>query len=600
MSPTRTKGDRGSPRNCAKALDFGGQVRIGMRLVSMAWIALLICLFSQSGIAAAATPPVSRLCWFYLPCNFEDNGSVREAISLLSKGKECGYNGVVVSDPKFGAMKQRPLYYITNLRKFIRQADSLSIEIIPAVVNVGGSEALLQNDPSLAEGMPVKECVFRVQGGKTVIDDRANYLDLTKNSGSETDYLKKWDYVDSPHEAVNVQSSGTAGPTIQMKCSLSSKSRGMVRVSKKLKLRSFGQYQVDLEVKTVGVDNPDGVHITVIGLDDKKPLNYSSLGVKKNQDWTKHSIIIDTMANSNVVVWLGCWDIRDGVVYLRNPALYAVGGVNLVRREGCPVKVTDSSGDLCYEEGKDFLRWEYKDLGNNGWLGKYHIAPPQVPIQITDNSAIREGQKIKVSYYYVPVIYDGQVGCCLTHPKTFAYFQEELQSIIGVFQPKRILLNYDEIRVAGQCELCRAQNKTCGQLLGDHIRKIREMVKAISPQTTVYVWNDMFDPYQNAVDDYYFAASTFKDSWQGLDDGMKVLNWNYPRRNESLRFFSDKGMAQLISSSVDVSDYEARVKNWVSSAGTVKRLRLEGYMYTTWQKNYREMKHYHDILSAPP
>jgi hypothetical protein len=157
-------------------------------------------------------------------------------------------------------------------------------------------------------------------------------------------------------------------------------------------------------------------------------------------------------------------------------------------------------------------------------------------------------------------------------------------------------LNYDEIRVAGQCELCRTKNKTCGELLADHIRKIREMIKTLSPQVTVYVWNGMFDPYHNAVDNYYFAASTFKNSWLGLDDTVKILNWNFPRRNESLRFFSDKGMCQVIASSIDAGNYETTVRDWANSANSLKGLCLEGFMYTTWRQDYSKLSDYQELL----
>ena len=33
---------------------------------------------------------------------------------------------------------------------------------------------------------------------------------------------------------------------------------------------------------------------------------------------------------------------------------------------------------------------------------------------------------------------------------------------------------------------------------------------------TIYVWNDMFDPFHNAVNDYYLVRGDLKGSWEGL------------------------------------------------------------------------------------
>jgi len=41
----------------------------------------------------------------------------------------------------------------------------------------------------------------------------------------------------------------------------------------------------------------------------------------------------------------------------------------------------------------------------------------------------------------------------------------------------------------------------------------------------VYIWNDMFDPNQNAHANYYLVPTTIANSWAGVPCGVNVMNW---------------------------------------------------------------------------
>ena len=52
----------------------------------------------------------------------------------------------------------------------------------------------------------------------------------------------------------------------------------------------------------------------------------------------------------------------------------------------------------------------------------------------------------------------------------------------------------------------------------------------------------MFDPYHNAVEGpYYLVNGPWTGSWEGLDKDVMVVNWNYGKRDQSLKFFADRG-----------------------------------------------------------
>ena len=56
------------------------------------------------------------------------------------------------------------------------------------------------------------------------------------------------------------------------------------------------------------------------------------------------------------------------------------------------------------------------------------------------------------------------------------------------------------------------------------------------------VWNDMFDPFHNAVKGpYYLVNGPWSGSWEGLSKDVLVMNWNHGKRDQSLKFFADRG-----------------------------------------------------------
>src|SRR4051794_22832694 len=60
-----------------------------------------------------------------------------------------------------------------------------------------------------------------------------------------------------------------------------------------------------------------------------------------------------------------------------------------------------------------------------------------------------------------------------------------------------LLLQYDEIRQFNSCALCRAKGMTAGQLLGWNAGQSARRYNTSMPNSPLYTWSDMFDPYHN-------------------------------------------------------------------------------------------------------
>lgn len=44
---------------------------------------------------------------------------------------------------------------------------------------------------------------------------------------------------------------------------------------------------------------------------------------------------------------------------------------------------------------------------------------------------------------------------------------------------------------------------SAGTYLKNTVKKMQDVLLAINPNYEIYIWNDMFDPYQNAINNYW-------------------------------------------------------------------------------------------------
>ena len=75
-------------------------------------------------------------------------------------------------------------------------------------------------------------------------------------------------------------------------------------------------------------------------------------------------------------------------------------------------------------------------------------------------------------------------------------------------------------------------------------------------------------------------------SWEGLDPSVIIMNWNHGKRDQSLKFFADRGNRQILCGFYD-NDL-SQWKQWLESGKKVKG--VVGYMYTTWRNDYFEAR----------
>ena len=550
------------------------------RLIS---IAAFFLAFAFTASAWTEEPPLSRR-WLYLQQNLQVTENVPKLEAILRRAEKAGYNGVVLADYKLNILDRVPEHYFRNAEQFKKTCDELKLEVIPAVMSFGYSDGILAHDPNLAEGLPCRNLPLRIKGGVGVLAaDNSNLVpgDFEKGKG---DTFTGWSFQDEPGNGTFADEEVKHRGKVALRIENPPGKEGNRRVSKVLKVRPWTQYHASAWIRTKGFESAKETRMFALS-SNGRTLAHSNLGVKRDQDWTEHHVIFNSLGDSEIRFYVGVWGCRGGKAWLDDIQVVEDPFVNLVRRPGCPLLVESEDGKVAYTEGKDFAPLHDPKLGMTPYAGSFEVyhSPPQ--LKLLKGSQIKEGQKLLVSYYQAVTIYDNQVPCSLSEPKVFEVVEDQVRRVEKLFQPRTYFFSHDEIRVANWSVQDAKAKLTAGQLLAENVKRCVEIVRKVNPQARVCIWSDMFDPHHNAVDNFYLVNGNLAGSWEGLSKDMTIINWNSGKAKDSLPFFASRGHSQVLA-----GYYDSDPKNIVRWLTAGEGQKVEGAMYTTWQSNFSDLE----------
>lgn len=505
-----------------------------------------ILLFILVSFAKAENKPD---LWLYYPVNLLPDQNVDKLDELWRRAAAAGYNHVLLADSKFNRLAGMPKSYFRNCERVKQIAKELHIQIVPAEFDLGYSNDMLSNDPNLAEGLPVKDTPFVVHDGQA------------RCEADPKVELKKPSYKD---DVVQIES-GVA--TVR-------DNPQNARIVYALKVPPFRCYHVSADIKTDHYTGQPEIH-PIAG---DRTLNWQSLHVQPTQDWTHVDVVFDSLDNTNVNLYLGVWGSAQGTLRWRNWKIEEAGLVNVLRREGAPCVVRTEDGEQLLE-GRDYDRIEDPLMGNVPYAGEYQSwhEPPTI------HTHLPNGTRLRVSWYYPPIVYDEEIAACISDPKTSQLLAEQARRMRELWGADGYMMSYDEFRCCNWDESCERRKQTPGQMLAE---SLRQCTKLVQPQQA-YTWNDMFDPFHNAVQGPYFLVNgTWAGSWEGLDASVIILNWNHGKRDQSLKFFADRGNRQILC-----GFYDNDLSEWTQWLESGKKIKgVVGYMYTTWRGDYSKLE----------
>ena len=515
-----------------------------------------------------AAPPWKER-WIYCSTNLLTDSNVEKLDALFHRAARDGYNGVLLSDYKFGLLPQMDAHYFQNVEKVKRIAADAHLEIVPAVFPIGYSNSLLSQDPNLAEGLPVRDEPLVVQGGVArLVPDAAAAL-----KGTNFADFAGWKFHDDTVAASNgcAQVTDPAGRN--------------ARVMQTVKTHPFRQYHLAVDVRTQNVAGTTP-QVVVLGKNGLR-LTYSNLGVERTQDWKTCHMVFNSLESEEVNLYLGSWGMTTGTVQWRNPRLEESPLLNVVRRAGAPLEVRTEDGRLL-EEGKDFAPVVDPRMGTVPWQGSYEVwhEPPVI------HTSLPEGTRLRLSYYHAITVYDGQVMICPSEPKTVDLLRDQARRMHAAWHAKGYFMSHDEVRVLNQDKACADRHLDAGPLLAENLRVCTRILREVNPGGDIYVWSDMFDPTHNARKDYFLVRGDLANSWRGLDRDVKVMLWNFDGRAEGLKFFAGLGNPLLIAGYYDAPLEQMR--QWLEAAKAYPQ--VEGVMYTTWEDNYKELEGFAKVV----
>ena len=526
--------------------------------------------------------------WVYVSKSPGSDSDVKDIEGIVKTASEHGLNGMVLTGGLEYLDRQEPQYF-KRLEEVKQICGQHNIEIIPIIFSVGYGGSILSYDKNLAAGITVKDALFVVQNSNAhLVSDPTVQI---ANSGFEEydgNRLTGYAFHDRPGEVSfidkEVFKSGKASLRFE---NFGKFEHGHARVMQEVKVQPNRCYRLSCQVKTEGLEPPGSLQLMVLSPDGRDLAPWEP-AVPSSCDWRQVVMGFNSLNFDTVRVYVGAWGGKTGKFWVDDLQLEEVGLLNILRRPGTPLTVRGEEKQLVYQEGKDFA--EVKDPRLNF---RFDHEPPE--LVILPESKIKNGQRLRVSYYHGMAINNGQVTVCMSEPKLYEIWEKEAQLIHKNLAPNKYLLSMDEIRAGGACEACKKRKLTMAQILGDCITKQVEIIRRVNPRAEIFIWSDMLDPNHNAHDSYYLVDGDFTGSWNYIPKDLIIVCWYYEKRNESLRFFSSLGFRTLAGAYYD-GDTLDNPNGWLEALGRTPQ--AVGIMYTTWQNKYQLLAPFGDLITS--
>ncbi|MBM3493730.1 MAG: hypothetical protein FJX72_05330 [Armatimonadetes bacterium] len=535
--------------------------RVALGLVAAA------CSLSAVGMMRQGAPVREPLKhrWLFIWRDMANAKEVDRVIERMPRAKAAGYNGVALS---YNVAPERA----AALRE---AAKANGLDLVAIVM--GNSR-----DRNYMEGVPVEDALFVARDG--VAKHVPDIPTAIKNGGFEEVSGNKclgWQWQDDEGVTTFVDREVKHGGQSSLRMeSIGKNQHRHCRIMQPIKLQPFRQYHVSVWVKTQDLA-PADPEIKVLSKDAGRQISFQTFRVERTQDWKRYDIVFNSFDQTEANLYLGSWGGKDGKLWWDDLSIEEIGLVNVLRRPGCPVTVRSETGTT-YDEGKDYE--PIRDPILHPWIA-FHEAPI---IRLRPGTRIKDGDRLRVSYYHPIIIYEDRLTSCVSEPKVFDEWREEIKQADAQLKPVAFLMSHDEMRVMNWCALCRGRKVTPGELLADNVRKAAQIIRDIRPDAGIWVWNDMFDPMHNAVDQFYAVNGTLKGSWKGLDKDVGIVNWHGGLEGKNCRFFADLGLKQILSGYYDGDETGDAIANWQANTKDIPG--IVGAMYTTWEDRYDAME----------
>lgn len=512
----------------------------------------------------AQTAPTRPKHWLFVWRDMSQPKEVDRMIARFPRAQADGYNGVAFA-ANIPANKAEELK---------QAAKKHNLDLIAIVM--GGAR-----DRNYVEGVPAQNVRFVVRKDKVSHEPEApiklNNADFENATGN---HFNGWGFQDDEGVTTFADHDVVHGGKMSLRMeSVGKNDARHCRISQPVKLVPHRQYRISFWLKSENLV-PADPEVKILTADAGKVISFQTFHTDKTQDWKQYSVVFNSLNCSDARLYLGSWYGKDGKMWWDDVKIEEMALVNVLRRPGCPVTVKNEDGTV-YKEGQDYEKIVDPQL--HPWI-PYHDAPT---IKLTPNTRIKDGTTLRVSYYHPLTVYEDRINWCLSEPKIFEDWRQEVKTANELLHPAAFLMSHDEIRVANWCAACQGKGMTAGQLLAWNVKQAAQIIRETAPKAEIWVWNDMFDPQHNAVNEYYAVNGSLVDSWKGLDKDVGIVNWHGGLMGKNCKFFADMGLKQILSGYYDGDEDGSAIAQWQENTRGIPG--IVGAMYTTWEDKYDAM-----------
>jgi len=548
-------------------------------------IVVTVVVVATGALAGTAGPLPDR--WILVNNWLVSDADVDRIREVVTVGADHGMNGIVL-DAGLDCLDTLPPERIERLAKVRGICEERGVEIVPLILSVGYGHAALRSDRNFAEGLPVEDALYVVEGDTARLQPNpavmfpGGDMERADPAGEITglSFQESPGRVTFPDRDVSHAEEGS----LRIEISRDDNPAGKGRISADIAVRKRAQYRLSFWFRAEGLQPAGALQACIYGgegeIDQLVPASGPDVG------WTSAVFSFNSLGNSSLAVWLGLWGAESGTVWIDDVRFEEIGLRRVVRREGTPLVVRGEGGRV-YSEGRDYAPVSDPLAADPSGDGD------DVALRLLNGGAIRPGEQLRLSFYHAAVLSRKmQTPLCMSNPALYEHWAEQVERIRQTLNPRSFFLDMDEIRAGGSCASCKARGLTMGQILGDCLTRQVAILRAARPDANVYVWSDMLDPSHNAHGRFYLVDGDFAGSWEAAPKDLVVACWGDPK---ALEFFSTAGFPTAAMPGMDGGDLAA-ARGWVEALSRTRMPR--GAAYVTWNADYQSLPAFGDLLSA--
>ncbi len=274
----------------------------------------ILLLTSTASSLLAATPYADRFVWVF-GWGLGRDADVTNITQVLDAAAKHGLNGAVVSFGLDTLCKKSPDYF-RRLDEVKAVCERHQLELIPSVFSVGYGSAALAHDRNLAEGLPVNDAPFLVQGdeARLVRDDSVRLLNggFEEHSGNR---FKAFNFHDQPGEIsfadTQVKHSGEASLRFE---NFTANPHGHGRAMEEVRLQPHRCYRLSLWVKTERLEPASAFR--VLALAGNRELAPRAFDLAATTDCRQIAMLFNSLGQEKVSLYAGVWGGQAGRFWL--------------------------------------------------------------------------------------------------------------------------------------------------------------------------------------------------------------------------------------------------------------------------------------------